>query len=263
MILEFDVCEQAVTAQGNGKLINRSVEYVKLEFTFKGTTWNSLEKHIQFYGRGADVYDLELENDDTVIVPAQVLRDDYFIFSLYGLGTNSRVTCNQMKIYLGASGFVDNGVGPGGDAKTVIDRVYDAIDSVSDDVTELDGTVSDLSDTVSGINTSVGGLGDELASVKGRVSIAENNIVSLDGTIDGLSDDMADVKSRVGTLETGVSGLDGTVDSLSDTVSSLSGTVDGLGDDVTTINGKLNNTVQMDVKFADGTTASYDVVVKE
>ena len=35
------------------------------------------------------------------------------------------------------------------------------------------------------------------------------------------------------------------------------------GDDITTINGKLNNTVQMDVKFADGTTASYDVVVKE
>ena len=200
MILQFNVDEQTVTRTDTVTgLVNESVDYLDLSFTFKSNSvWDSLDKKIEFYARGTGVYDLEL-TDDSVTVPFEVLTGDYFIFSLYGVDGDLRVTTNKMKVYLKESGFIGDGVAPGTDKRTVIEQINDRIDVLNDDVTGLSGSVGALS-------TNVSAIGDDVDSLESAVS--------------------------------------------------------GIGDDITTINGKLNNTVEMTVEYTDGTSATFDVVVK-
>ena len=66
----------------------------------------------------------------------------------------------------------------------------------------------------------------------------------------------------INSLTGSVSALSTNVNAIGDDVDSLESTVKGIGDDITAINGKLNNTVEMTVTYTDGTSETFDVVVK-
>ena len=250
MILLFNVVEQTVTRTDTVTgLVNESVDYLDLSFTFKSNSvWDNLDKKIEFYSKGTGVYDLELEND-SVLVPFEVLTGDYFIFSLYGTDGDLRVTTNKMKVYLKESGFIGDGVAPSDDKRTIIEKINDRIDTVVVDVDALESTVS-------GHTSSLSTLSDD--------------VTALDNAVDSLSDTVSGHTTSIGGLTDDLSALDGTVDDLSDTVSDLNGTVSGhtssigtIENDITSINGKLTNTIEMTVTFTDETTATYNVVVRE
>ena len=242
MILLFNVDEQTVTRTDTVTgLVNESVDYLSLSFTFKSNSvWDNLDKKIEFYAKGTGVYDVELD-DGSVTVPFEVLTGDYFIFSLYGVDGDLRVTTNRMKVYLDESGFIGDGVAPGDDKRTVIEQINDRIDGVVVDVDALEVTVD-------GHTSSLSNLGDDVTGLAGSVS-------ALSTTVNAIGDD---VESVVNT----VNGHTDTLTNLTQRVNGLSGDVTLIGESVDTINDKLNNTIEMTVEYSDGTSESFDVVVK-
>ena len=194
MILGFDVEGQFVTRSDDERVVNRSVNYLELCFNFKDTeTWDDLTKRVLFKGDG-ETYCKQLDNENKVVVPSEVLTGDSFVFSLYGVTVDLmvRVTCNLMKIIMVSSGFTGDSLVSGSGNRSVVDDVY----------ARLDG----LDVTVTGHTTVLSNLGDD--------------------------------------------------------VDSLESTVNGIGDDITAINGKLDNTVEMTVEYPDGSSETFDVVVK-
>ena len=127
MILSFDVTGQTVSSRkNNGKLANKSVNYLSLCFNFKDTEWDNLTKRVLFEN-GGEKYCKELNEHDQVLVPFEVLVDDYFVFSLYGIDGDVRVTTNQIKIFLGESGFDGDTIAPGEASKSIIDDIYEKL----------------------------------------------------------------------------------------------------------------------------------------
>lgn len=271
MFLCFNVDEQTVTRTDTVTgLVNKSVDYLGLSFTFKSDgIWDNLDKKIEFYNGEIGVYDLELDNEDKVIVPFEVLTGDYFIFSLYGVDGDLRVTTNRVKVYLKESGFIGDGVAPSDDKRTVIERINDRIDSVVVDVSALESTVS-------GHTSSLSTLGDDVTGLTGSVSALSTNVNAISDDVDSLETVVNGHTNNINSLTGDVNRIDGTVTELSgtigehstalsnlgDDVDNLESTVNGIGDDITAIDGKLNNTVEMTVEYTDGTTQTFDVVVK-
>jgi len=108
IILGFDVTKQVVTKKDttNERLINNSSKYLGLCFNFTEETWDDVTKRVLFTSKHSKVYCKELDNNNQVIVPWEVLTEDYFIFTLYGVGDNDlRITTTRMKVYLEESGF--------------------------------------------------------------------------------------------------------------------------------------------------------------
>lgn len=187
MILGFDVEGQFITRRDNDRIVNRSVNFLELCFNFKDTeTWEDLTKRVLFKSN-SETYCKQLDSENKVVVPSEVLTGDSFVFTLYGITDDPvvRVTSNLMKITMVNSGFTGDSIVPGPGNRSVIDDLYAQVTGLSDDVGNLDVSVGALESTVSGI-----------------------------------------------------------------------------GDDITAINGKLNNTIEMSVEYTDGTSETFDVVVK-
>jgi uncharacterized protein YoxC len=257
MFLCFSVDEQTVTRTDTVTgLVNKSVDYLGLSFTFKSEgIWDNLDKKIEFYSKEAGVYDLELDNEDKVIVPFEVLTGDYFIFSLYGVSGDLRVTTNRVKVYLKESGFIGDGVAPSDDKRTVIERINDRIDEVSSDVDALETTVS-------GHTTALSALGDDVTGLAGSVDTLEDTVSGHTGSISNLTGTVNDHSNMLSTHERSISNLDNALDNVSGTVDGLESTVgehtrsiEGLtvnNDQLTNNNidifDKLNNKVEMTVE---------------
>ena len=234
MLLCFDVCEQSVSRTDSVSVVNDSVNYLGLKFTFKGETWTNLDKRVLFYSKGDDAYCEPLDNNNEVIVPFEVLTNDYFFFSLYGLGDDLRVTTNKMRIYLQDSGFTGDGVAPSGDHRTIVKKICDRIDTVAGDVSTLDIGLKAVSSLVDKVESDVSGLSTDVNALDGNVSRLSNSVSgltgdvsALDNAVDSLSDTVSGHTTSIGGLTDDLSALDGTVDGLSDTVSDLNGTVSG------------------------------------
>jgi archaellum component FlaC len=213
MFLCFSVDEQTVTRTDTVTgLVNESVDYLGLSFTFKSEgIWDNLDKKIEFYNGEIGVYDLELDNEDKVIVPFEVLTGDYFIFSLYGVSGDLRVTTNRVKVYLKESGFIGDGVAPSDDKRTVIERINDRIDEVSSDVDALETTVS-------GHSTALSTLGDDVTGLTGSVSALSTNVNAIGDDVDSLETVVNGHTNSINSLTGDVNRIDGTVTDLTGTV---------------------------------------------
>ena len=270
MILLFNVDEQTVSrTDSNSGLVNESVDYLSLSFTFKSNSvWDNLDKKIEFYANGTGVYDVELD-DGSVTVPFEVLTGDYFIFSLYGVDGDLRVTTNKMKIYLDESGFIGDGVAPGDDKRTVIEQINDRVDGVVVDVDALESTVSGHTTALSTLSDDVTGLAGSVSALSTNVNAIDDDVDSLESTVGSHTNSINSLTGSVSALSTTVNAIGDDVDSLETIVTGHTNSLDGLardvdsiGDDITTINGKLDNTIEMTVEYSDGTSESFDVVVK-
>ena len=82
MIIGFDVDGQFVTRRDDERVVNRSVNYLELCFNFKDTeTWDDLTKRVLFKGNG-ETYSKQLDNENKVVVPSEVLTGDSFVLKL-------------------------------------------------------------------------------------------------------------------------------------------------------------------------------------
>ena len=314
MIIGFDVDGQFVTRRDDERVVNRSVNYLELCFNFKDTeTWDDLTKRVLFKGN-SETYSKQLDNENKVVVPSEVLTGDSFVFTLYGITDDDpvvRVTCNLMKITMVSSGFTGDSLVPGPGNRSVIDDVYarldgldvtvgghttalsnlgddvnglgDSVDTLEDTVSRHTGSINDLTGTVNGhtrsinsltgsvsaLSTNVNAISDDVDSLETVVNGHTNSINSLtgdvnriDGTVTDLSDTVGEHTTTLSNLGDDVTGLSNGLDALGDDVDNLESTVNGIGDDITAINGKLNNTVEMTVEYTNGTSETFDVVVK-
>ena len=131
MIISYDVEGQFVTRRDDERVVNRSVNYLELCFNFKDAeTWEDLTKRVLFKSNG-ETYCKQLDSENKVIVPSEVLTGDSFVFTLYGITDDPvvRVTCNLMKITMVNSGFTGDSIVPGPGNRSVVDDIYARLDN--------------------------------------------------------------------------------------------------------------------------------------
>lgn len=144
-VYDFNVNGQEV--QSKEKLpimVNDSYNYIELRFCFgENTEWENLTKRVLFRNADNPVYCKQLDNENKVIVPFEVLaKGYYFIFELYGISNEKRITTNQVTIYLKNSDYteiVEEALPP---TPSVIDDVYSRLNNTIEmEVTYSDDTV--------------------------------------------------------------------------------------------------------------------------
>lgn len=235
IVLNFEVIKQTVSQKNFEKLVNDSSNYVKLCFDFIDKNWSDVYKRVLFHSRSTETYCEELDENHEVIVPWEVLTEDYFVFNLYGVGEDSlRITTSPQKVSLKESGYSDEIEKPLPPTPSVIDDIYNKIN-------EADSSIDALESTVSEHTASLSNLSDDVTGLAGSVS-------ALSSSVDAIGGD-------VNSLETVVNGH-------TDSINSLTGDVDDIAEAITSIDDKLDNTVEMTVEYPDETSETFDVVVK-
>lgn len=130
--MNFKIQNQQLKQIGETKPANHSQEYLELSFEFLTTDWNGLTKFGLFTNQQGLKYRVAL-TDDKVIVPNSCLADEKFLFSIYGVLDDVRITTNQLTIYLKDSGYVrdvENDIPD--DDPTIVEEIYTAIDTKAD-----------------------------------------------------------------------------------------------------------------------------------
>ena len=143
MILSFNVNGQQVSKKDVDvpTLVSDSVNYLELCFSFPKTEneWAELTKRVLFRNDENIVYCKELDNENKVIVPFEVLVGGYFVFELYGFDEDIRITTNQVKFYLEDSGFTNIIEEASGSSDSLIEDIYNRLNNtVEMEVTYLD-----------------------------------------------------------------------------------------------------------------------------
>lgn len=182
-ILSFYVNKQEIRQVNSENVVNNSTNYLKLHFDFEETDWDNVAKRVLFKAQSTEVYCKELDEHEEVIVPHEVLNDDYFLFSLYGVDDDLRITTAQTRISLARSGYSENIVEPLPPTPSVIDDLYDSISDVNDNVTAVNNRVNDT-------NGNVTALGTDLNQTK-------SNILNMNATLDQAVLDIRDINTKL------------------------------------------------------------------
>lgn len=103
-MLTFDVNKQIITRTDNNVAIADSVDYLTATFSFS-EEWENCSKTVIFRS-GDTIKSLLLEND-TCIVPWEVINLGGFKVSVIGVNGNVLITTNVVDIPCGASGYAD------------------------------------------------------------------------------------------------------------------------------------------------------------
>lgn len=234
LTISFYVDKQNIQQRNSENLVNDSSNYVKLHFDF-GTDWDNVTKRVLFKADSTQVYCKELDNNNEVVVPWEVLIADYFTISLYGVGDNNlRITTPQKRIHLAYSGYSDEIETPLPPTPSVIDDIYDSISETNSNVQSTNGRIDTTNQNVT--------------TVSNDLNQTKTNLISVNTSLEDALSDIKDLQDSLSETD--------------ETVSGISTTVNGITEDITEINGKLENTIEMEVTFEDETTATYNVVVK-
>ena len=142
MDLEYIVTNQVIERTDKGRPANLSQEYLRLCFTFSAD-WSGLAKFALF--KTSDGTLRTALSQDKVVVPASVLTDKKFLFSVYGVdGDDLRITTNLVRVNLLESGFTHQVINDDSelDDPTTVEEIYAEINKKaysSDMATALDG----------------------------------------------------------------------------------------------------------------------------
>lgn len=143
----FDVDKQIVTKRKNSeRLVNNSANYLKLCFNFKEeTSWDEVtSKRVLFTSKHSKVYCKELDANNTVVVPWEVLTEKYFLFTLYGIDENDlRITTTQKRISLEESGFTEEIEKDLPHNSSIVEDIYNKLNNTIEmEVTFEDGSTN-------------------------------------------------------------------------------------------------------------------------
>ncbi|WP_405296351.1 hypothetical protein [Methanobrevibacter sp.] len=143
-VYDFNVKGQEVQSKDKLPiLVNDSYNYIELRFCFgENSEWENLTKRVLFRNEDNPVYCKQLDNENKVIVPFEVLTKGYFTFELYGITEEIRITTNQVTIYLKNSDYteiVEETLLP---TPSVMDDIYNKLNNTIEmEVTYSDDTV--------------------------------------------------------------------------------------------------------------------------
>ena len=144
-VYDFNVNGQKVSREGKlpDDIVNDSYNYLELRFCFeKDSEWENVTKRVLFRNEDTPVYCKELDNENKVIVPFEVLTKGYFTFELYGSTNDIRITTNQVTIYLKNSDYTDIVEEALPPTPSVLDDIYNKLNNTIEmEVTYTDDTV--------------------------------------------------------------------------------------------------------------------------
>ena len=228
-VYEFNVKGQKVSKKGeHPELVNDSYNYLELQFSFEeDSEWENLTKRVLFRTKEEPVYCKQLNNENKVIVPWEVLTGGFFVFELYGITEDMRITTNYVTVYLKNSGYTE-----------IVEEAIPATQSVLDDVyARLDG----LDVTVGGHTGSISDLTGTVNDHSNMLSNHDRSISNLDNALDTAVSDLADLSTDYIGTKAMVLNHKVYIQSLQE---------------------EINNTIEMAVEYTDGRTETFDVVVK-
>lgn len=116
MNLCFEINNQLIKRTDNLKVVNKSKNVYRLNFTITGDKWWGTVKYILFHFNEKN-YQYFLEWDEnigaySILVPEQVLRGKSFRFTVFGIkiiaDEDTRITTRMMTIHSLNSGFTTN-----------------------------------------------------------------------------------------------------------------------------------------------------------
>jgi len=248
IVLNFEVVKQTVSQKNFEKLVNDSSNYVKLCFDFKDPDWSDVCKRILFHSRSSETYCKELDENHEVIVPWEVLTEDYFVFNLYGVDESLRITTTPKKVSLGNSGYSDEVEKPLPPTPSVLDDIYDRLDNadssisvIGESVDALEVTVSTHTGSIAGLVNDVNGLGDSVDTLEDTVSRHTGSISDLTGTVNGHTRGINSLTGSVSALSNGLDALGDDVDSLETVVNGHANNINSLTGDVNRIDGTVTD----------------------
>lgn len=177
MKLEFKIENQSLIRTDDNKAVDLSNNYLECDFSFS-EDWDDFAKFVIFRCNKKS-YRVAI-NDETCLVPYDVLKADKFLITVYGVKEDVRITTNYLWIHLRKSAFVDE---------------YDESSYFNPDMTEelLDIVeqkvyTSVFNETVEEINTSIENLDEskvdksqyntDLQSIHNNISEVDNAKVS-------------------------------------------------------------------------------------
>ena len=127
MDLEYIVTNQVIERTDRNKPANLSQEYLELSFTFSDD-WSGLAKFALFKTSEGTLR--TALSQDKVLVPASVLSNNKFLFSVYGVdGDDLRITTNLVRVNLLESGFTHDTINDDTelDDPTTVEEIYTEI----------------------------------------------------------------------------------------------------------------------------------------
>lgn len=166
MIVNINIENQLLSVENPKRLINRSNNYLELNFNFLTEDWEDKIKYVILKNSRWKNFQFKIESESTIIVPGNVLIGRWFEITVYGISEdNERITTNLEHVLLRESGYT-NCISPvnedGGSCDVITDlykRKLDAenyiIDGYIDDESEnpvmnkvIASTITSQSETI-------------------------------------------------------------------------------------------------------------------
>ena len=107
MDLEFEIENQLIERKDHNKVVNKSRNYLHARFNFTTTEWNDELKFALFRNEKGNTYCQKLGTgiNCECVVPAEVLRGNFFTVGVYG---GDLITSNSSKVLLINSIYTNN-----------------------------------------------------------------------------------------------------------------------------------------------------------
>lgn len=114
------------------RLVNKTNEYIHLNFTFEGADWESNTKYAILNDNKDNSYLFRIYEDEPIIIPSVIVQGNYFIVGVYGVTPSDesdiRVTTNICQIRLKGSNYTTELTPIEYESKDVISDLYDKLD---------------------------------------------------------------------------------------------------------------------------------------
>lgn len=99
-ILEFEITAQRMIKKRDcnfSNIIAGTIGYLKAKFYFSQEEWGGCKKAASFWIDGQE-HAVLLDENNTCIIPHEVLVGDKFLVSVTGLRSSYKITTNQVKV---------------------------------------------------------------------------------------------------------------------------------------------------------------------
>jgi len=111
LTIKFDVINQIIYYLEENEIVADSLQYLYAQFSFTGDWINPI--YALFYtGVGSTPVQIQLDNDNGCLVPAEMIKPPHFYVSLYCGGKIKLITTKKQKVNVKPSGYSDKPVPP-------------------------------------------------------------------------------------------------------------------------------------------------------
>lgn len=196
-MLKFKPIGQTLHRTDTFGVVADSVEYLKVEFDFSSSDFGGITTAVfsPFYNKGIN-YEVVLDDNNSCIVPEEVIKHRGFNISIYSVIGNQKITSDKFSVPVAESGYA-KGETPKDPTPTVYEQLLNIVDeiksiakSVRDDA---DNGVFDGENGTDGVGVSQAGI-----SADGVLSITLSN---------GKVIKLGNIKGEKG--DNGTNGIDG------------------------------------------------------